>query len=179
MKKNRLRTAACLLLAGTVLAAFVAMAAEVGSQGDPLVSLSYLNDTFLGQILDKVDEKLAQRNTQLRQELEAELQAMEQGANSLPGSAASTGSGSYAAVTLYAGQSLCGSAGCEILLRSGSASCTSDSGGTTALVDTTSGSSLHSGAALTKDHLYMAPDSAHVAASDTVVLLVRGDYTVE
>ena len=50
-QKRRLRTAACVLLAGTVLAAFVALAADAGSQGDPLVTLSYLNDTFLGQIL--------------------------------------------------------------------------------------------------------------------------------
>ena len=51
-QKRRLRTAACVLLAGTVLAAFVALAADAGSQGDPLVTLSYLNDTFLGQILE-------------------------------------------------------------------------------------------------------------------------------
>ena len=57
MKKRSLRAALCVMLVGTVLAAFVAVAAEVGSQGDPLVTLSYLNDTFLGQILTKVDEK--------------------------------------------------------------------------------------------------------------------------
>ena len=70
MKRRKLRTALCVLLAGTVLAAFVAIAAEAGSQGDPLVTLSYLNDTFLGQLLGKVDSKLTQRDQALRQELE-------------------------------------------------------------------------------------------------------------
>ena len=43
MKKKSMRTAACVMLVGTVLAAFMAIATEVGSQQDPLVTLSYLN----------------------------------------------------------------------------------------------------------------------------------------
>ena len=62
MKRRKLRTALCVMLVGTVLAAFVAIAAEAGSQGDPLVPLSYLNDTFLGQFLGKVDTKIAERD---------------------------------------------------------------------------------------------------------------------
>ena len=41
-----MRIAACALLALTVLTAFSALAGGVGSQDDPLVTLSYLNDTF-------------------------------------------------------------------------------------------------------------------------------------
>lgn len=48
MRKKTFRTAACLLLAAVVLASFAALASGgAGSQGDPLVTLSYLNDTFL------------------------------------------------------------------------------------------------------------------------------------
>ena len=39
-QKRRLRTAACVLLAGTVLAASVALASAAGSQGDALLTLS-------------------------------------------------------------------------------------------------------------------------------------------
>ena len=73
MKRRKLRTALCVMLVGTVLAAFVAIAAEAGSQGDPLVTLSYLNDTFLGQFLGKVDTKIAERDKTLQQELEQRL----------------------------------------------------------------------------------------------------------
>ena len=59
MKKKTFRTAACLLLAAVVLTAFAALASGgAGSQGDPLVTLSYLNDTFLSQALEKVDKAL-------------------------------------------------------------------------------------------------------------------------
>lgn len=78
MKRRKLRTALCVMLVGTVLAAFVAIAAEAGSQGDPLVTLSYLNDTFLGQLLGKVDTKIAERDETLQQELEQRIDQAEQ-----------------------------------------------------------------------------------------------------
>ncbi len=37
----------------------VSLAVEPGSATDPLVTLSYLNDAFLGQIMDRVDQKIA------------------------------------------------------------------------------------------------------------------------
>ena len=46
-----------------------ALAAEAGSPQDPLVTLSYLNETFLNTILNRVDEKIAARNTQLAQQM--------------------------------------------------------------------------------------------------------------
>ena len=41
------------------------LAAEAGSSGDPLVTLSYLNETFLGQVMTQVDQKIAARNSAL------------------------------------------------------------------------------------------------------------------
>ena len=181
MKRTRLRTALCLLLAGTVLAAFVALAADAGSQGDPLVTLSYLNETFLGQILDKVDEKLTDRNKTLQQELEQEISQAERELLGQLGSNTGSNTGgtaaSYVAVTLASGQTLYGSTGCEVMLRSGSASCVSP-GSTPGLLDTTTGGSINNGASLTKDHLYMMPADRAVKASGEVTLLVRGDYTI-
>ena len=70
MKKNRwlLRAVVLLALSG-ILSTTVSLAAEAGSSGDPLVTLSYLNDTFLNTILTKVDQKIAQRNSQIVQQL--------------------------------------------------------------------------------------------------------------
>ena len=66
MKKNNMltRLVTLLLAAFTVLTVTV-MAAGVGSSDDPLVTLSYLNETFLPQVLRAVDEKITERNTQL------------------------------------------------------------------------------------------------------------------
>ena len=181
MKKNSLRAAACLLLAATVLTAFAAIAADVGSQGDPLVTLSYLNDTFLGQVLDKVDAKLTDRNKTLQQELEQEISETERellGQAGVSGSAGAGGTAAvYTAVELADGQTLYGAAGCEVMLRSGSASCVSP-GSTPGLVDTTSGGSINNGAALTKDHLYMMTADRAVKASGAATLLVRGSCTI-
>ena len=67
MRKKTFRTAACLLLAAVVLASFAALASGgAGSQGDPLVTLSYLNDTFLTQVLEKVDKSLDERGGSCR-----------------------------------------------------------------------------------------------------------------
>lgn len=180
MKRHGLRTALCLLLAGTVLAAFVAVAADVGTQGDPLVTLSYLNDTFLGQILEKVDEKLAARDEELRRELEGEIAQRERelllqtGGGSPAGGLAVT----YTAVDILDGETLWGVVGTEIILRSGSAACVTEGGGMPGLTDVTSGSSLAGGGALVKDHLYMMTADRGVKASGQVTVLVRGEYTV-
>lgn len=60
MKKNRwvLRMVVLLVISG-VMSMTVSLAAEAGSSQDPLVTMSYLNETFLGNVLQKVDEKIA------------------------------------------------------------------------------------------------------------------------
>ncbi len=159
MKKKRLRTALCIALAAAGLTAFGALAAGgAGSQSDPLVTLSYLTDTFTGQIMDKVDASIAGRDARLLQEL--------------GGSAVSGAASAYTAVTLGAGQTLYGEAGCEVLLRSGAASCGASA--EPGLVDTTAGG----GASLQANHLYLMTDSRTVTASEGAVLLVRGVYTI-
>lgn len=180
MKKRKLRTALCVMLVGTVLAAFVAIAAEAGSQGDPLVTLSYLNDTFLGQLLGKVDSKIGEQNQTIRQELEqridqAELEILGQvtGTGTVSGTTAS-----YHEVTLSDGQTLYGSAGCEVMLRSGSASCVSEGKSTPGLVDISGGGTINHGSALKENHLYTMTADRGVKASGAVTLLVRGSYTI-
>ena len=180
MKRHGLRTAACLLLAGTVLAAFVAVAADVGSQEDPLVTLSYLSDTFLGQLLGKVDSKIGEQNQTIRQELEQRIDQAEQ---EILGQVTGTGTvsgttASYHEVTLSDGQTLYGSAGCEVMLRSGSASCVSEGKSTPGLVDISGGGTINHGSALKENHLYTMTADRGVKASGAVTLLVRGSYTI-
>ena len=78
MMKNKLRLFACVLLAAMALTAFAALSGGAGSQGDPLVTLSYLNDTFLTQVLEKVDKSLDERGGRLRGEIDQQIAQREQ-----------------------------------------------------------------------------------------------------
>ena len=56
-----------LLLASlTLLSISVAAAGTAGSSSDPLVTLSYLNEKFLPELMTRVDEKLAARTDTAR-----------------------------------------------------------------------------------------------------------------
>lgn len=168
MKKNRwvLRLVS-LLAISCVLSTTVSLAAEAGSTGDPLVTLSYLNETFLGNILSAVDQKIAARNSQIVQQL---------------GGSVSTGGTSTAStftvVTLSNGQTLTGQIGCEVMLRVGSAVCVSFSA--PGLIDETAASTLNNGGGLVQNHLYMMTieNRGVKATAATTKLLVRGSYTI-
>ncbi|MDE6935147.1 MAG: hypothetical protein K2P26_06020 [Oscillospiraceae bacterium] len=172
MMKNKLRLFACVLLAAMALTAFAALSGGAGSQGDPLVTLSYLNETFTKEILDKVDKAARERDAAVLEEAD---RLIVQAERELRGSV-SEASPAYAAVTLSPGQTLSGSAGCELILRSGEAICTA--GGYPGLVDTTTGGALGGGEALAENHLYLMTDKRGVSASSEAVLLVRGGYSV-
>lgn len=168
MKKNRwyLRMAVMLALS-LVLSCTVSLAAEAGSSQDPLVTLSYLNDTFLGQIMEQVDAKIAQRNSQIVQELG--------GQTSSGGTATAS---TFTVVTLSSGQTLTGDIGCEMMLRVGTAACVSPSA--PGLIDESAGSTLSNGGALVQNHLYMMTVEGRGvrATAATTKLLVRGSYTI-
>ena len=167
MKKNRwlLRAVVLLALSG-ILSTTVSLAAEAGSSGDPLVTLSYLNETFMDSILQKVDQKITDRNSQLAQQLGGQT-------GGTSGTAAS-----FTVVTLSKGQTLTGDIGCEVMLRVGTAACVSPS--SPGLIDETSASTLNNGGALVQNHLYMMTIEGRgvKATAATTKLLVRGSYTV-
>jgi len=169
MKKNRwfLRMAVLLMICGA-LNMTVSLAAEAGSSGDPLVTLSYLNDTFLNTVMAKVDQKIAARNSQIVQQLG--------GQTITSGGAAS--SATFTVVTLSNGQILTGDIGCEVMLRVGTAACVSPS--SPGLIDETSGGTLNNGGALVQNHLYMMTieNRGVKATAATTKLLVRGGYTI-
>ena len=168
MKKNRWVLRAVVLVALSVLLnGTVTMAgAAAGGSEDPLVTLSYLNDTFLGDILQRVDEKIAARNSQIVQQLGGQ------------GTAGSATAATFTVVTLSSGQVLTGDIGCEVMLRVGSASCVAPS--TPGMIDTTTAGTLNNGGALVQNHLYMMTIEGRgvQATAATTKLLVRGSYTV-
>ena len=167
MKKNRWFLRALALLSITaVLSMTVSLAAEPGTDKDPLVTLSYLNETFMDSILQKVDQKIAERNSQLSQQLGGQ-------AGGTSGTAAS-----FTVVTLSSGQTLTGDIGCEVMLRVGTAVCVTPS--SPGLIDESSAATLNNGGALVQNHLYMMTIEGRgvKATAATTKLLVRGSYTV-
>ena len=111
MKKNRWVLRALALLSITaVLSMTVSLAVEPGTDKDPLVTLSYLNETFMDSVLQKVDQKIAARNSQIAQQLGGQA-----------GGTASGTAASFTVVTLTKGQTLTGGIGCEVMLRVGTA----------------------------------------------------------
>lgn len=164
MKKNRwLLRMAVLLALSVLLNITVTMAAgTAGSSQDPLVTLSYLNDTFLNSVLQRVDQKIAARNSQLL------------GGQSGDGSAAAN----FTVVTLSSGQTLNGGLGCEVMLRVGTAVCVAPSA--PGLIDETAAVTLNNGGALVQNHLYMMTIEGRGvrATAATTKLLVRGGYTI-
>ena len=168
MKKNRWFLRALALLSITaVLSMTVSLAAEPGTDKDPLVTLSYLNETFMDSILQKVDQKIAARNSQIAQQLGGQA-----------GGTASGTAASFTVVTLTKGQTLTGDSGCEVMLRVGTATCVSPS--SPGLIDETSAGTLNNGGALVQNHLYMMTIEGRgvKATAATTKLLVRGDYTI-
>lgn len=160
---------AALALAGVCLGTGAALAAGAGSAGDPLVSLSYLEQTVLPDLLRKTEEKAQARQNELTAKFNQLL--AEHGGGGTP-------SATYTVVTLAPNQRMNLNLGCEVMLRVGSA--TAWAAENPALVDTTNGSNLDSGSTLVKNHLYMSTMTDHyiVAGGSTVKVLVRGGYSL-
>ena len=206
MKKKRWYAAVVgLVMTVAVLMGVIAIAAEYGTQDDPLVSLSYINSVFAPELQKKIDAEVARQisaysggvdskiesyTTALKREI-AEFVSENAGFAAENGtldaisaavaakvSGAGADSSSFTLVKLAAGQTMVCSVGTEVLLRIGNASCVSS--GTPGLIDTTDAVNLPNGGALSKNHLYLCTvEGRGVYAPSGATLLVRGVYTVK
>lgn len=173
----RMRAAGILLLSVCLGTSITALAADAGSEDDPLVTLSYLNGTFLNQILEQIDQKIAAQNYQNTNSSGFQPQPSDDNVDNQDYQNHQD-AGAFAVVTLSDKQVLTGKIGCEVMLRIGSATCVSDS--TPGLIDETSGSVLENSNALVRNHLYMMTiDGRGIrATTETVKLMVRGGYQI-
>lgn len=155
-------------LTAVCLGTGVALAAGAGGEGDPLVTLSYLNETVLPKLVQDTETKADQRQAELTEQFN---QAVAQGGGG-------TASASYTVVTLNPGQRMNLDLGAEVMLRVGSA--VAGAAVNPALVDITTGGNLNSGEGLAQNHLYLATMTDHyiTAGGGTVKVLVRGGYSV-
>lgn len=147
-----------ILAAGIGVGAYAA--SIYGTQADPLVAKSYLDDVLTPQLQDQFESLV-----------DMQVQKIEQKISSVESSI----TGNFQAVTLSSGQTLKGSVGCEIVLRSGSATAS----GSTGLSDLTSGTVISNGSAVTANHLcVVAVADEGVKASGAATFLVSGVYSI-
>lgn len=69
------RLVGLLLVSATVLTLTVAATGGAGTSSDPLVTLSYLNEKFLPQVLSDVDKKTASHEKELSQKLTEQVKS--------------------------------------------------------------------------------------------------------
>ena len=179
MKTRRKAPLAVILTVGALA---LLLGAAAGSQTDPLVTMSYLNNVNTPAILQQVDAALDSREQALVDKLDEVADTYSREVEALIGtSGGSSGSGDaavvFSAVEVKAGQQLLGSIGCELLLRSGSATCVASS--SPGLVDSTDGTTLASGGAVQPNHLYLiTADGRGLQAVTDVTVMVRGSYSL-
>lgn len=157
----------------------VVLAAGVGTESDPLITLSYLNTTATPAILEQVEGKVETYGKSLAEQFDKAIEAYtKQMDETLAGQKEQPASASYAVVTLKKGQVLNMEIGCEVMLRIGTAACVTPS--SPGLIDMTDGSTLNNDKPLVVNHLYMATITGRgvKATANTTKVLVRGGYTI-
>ena len=160
-KPNKTVRLGAIALSAVLLGTGASLAA--GDQSDPLVTLSYLNQTAIPQIVKQVEDKTALRQKELEAALADQIELYKRQA--VQGGTVSGGSASYTLVSMSGGQVMSLEVGCEVLLRVGS-------------VSMRAGGTVNAGP-LTKNHLYMSTiEGRTLTASGEVKLLVRGSYSV-
>ena len=151
--KQRKRTLIILAALVLILAAAATAYAvnNYGTQADPLITKSYLDEVLQPELLAEFDDMLSD----------------------------GAGGADFRVVTLQNGQTLSAGVGCEVMLRIGSASASGPD--SPVLVDTTSGTTLENGNSMVKNHLYMITivNNGLKATADGTKVLVSGSYTVK
>ena len=152
---RKLRTVVLLILAAVLLGSLGVYAlGTFGSESDPLITMSYLEKVLRPEL-----------EQQFAAETEAALEAYKSDTDHTKG---------YTPLTLQQGQTLVCKAGCEFLVRSGSAYVSEG------LLNVTAGAEVAAKDWLLAHNLYLAvAEDACVLASGETVLMVRGEYTVK
>ena len=154
--RKYLRTFAAFCLAAVCFGGIAVYAATtLGSEEDPLITLSYLNEVLRPELETKTTQAANAAVEELEVQIDTEL------------------SGAFQAVTVAAGQTMTCEAGCEVLVRSGDVRIS----GT--VLDLTTGETVTENTGLYAHHLYLAAeDDAVFSAVSTTALMVRGGYVL-
>ena len=185
---------------------YFAIGAEYGSQDDPLVTLSYINDVLSPNTMKNIDSIFAQKQQELTAQIDQKMgnldaqiddkisqlqkqyvqtgigdDVIQAAANlvidKLNGSLGPGEGAQWKVIKLVKGKVLTGKVGCELLLRFGSSVCVAS--GSPGLIDLSNGCDLANGGILEANHLYLITvDGRGIKATSDATLLVCGNYTV-
>ena len=141
-----------LFLAIGALVASAAVFASPGDNNDPLVSLSYITDKLIPDIHSYIDAKVA--------------------------SVQSTSNG-FKVVDVKKGQKVVCDAGCELILRMGTAKINASSSG--GLSDVTSGLDIKQNGDMPSNHLLIVPlgDGRGVTMTSNGKIMIKGTYSIK
>lgn len=140
------------IIAGVMMVMGSVYAADAGSESDPLVSKSYVDDK-IEQVLAKI------------------------GSGSSSGSTAV--SSAFTPVSVAVGKTIIGGEGTEIILRAGKANVVIS--GSEGITDATTGQTLYNGHKATLNHLTIIPraDGRGYKVTEAAWFLVKGSYTIQ
>ena len=177
-----MRRIAAALLAMLLLAGCVAAVAAGGSSSDPLLTQSYITNTYIPETVAQADKEiqsgLGKVYDDALDELKAQAELYQARANALAGE----GGGYAASFTeqrFKHGDVITLDTGSSGMLLAGSATISYASGG--GVVDMTTAADVASGAAMTAQHRYLAAENTLcqlTVTSDTAVLAPQGFYSV-
>ena len=196
------------LMVVLLFAGYMAVAAELGSKEDPLVTLSYIEE-LLPELQEKIDAVIASKTAEFDTSVAAKVTEMNQAiddkiaeldsqyigdygsdefinkvadaviAKMGDGTVASGGTSSlFEVVKFTSGQTVICEIGTEVLWRIGSATCVSPS--EPGLIDITSGGTLSNGQSLQQNHVYVATiENRGFTATSDCTILIKGPYTIQ
>lgn len=184
----------CVLVTVLMVAGLGVIAAEYGSQSDPLITLSYIEEVLLPQskkdvddmvqeALEDYEDQLSDQTKEVEKYIDKKLRSFAAGdvddalveeiaamiAEQMDASVAANAP--WAVVEVPVGYTVACEAGVQVILRGGQAACNSS------LVDLSNGELL-SGGNLIANHLYAADAQGKTILSQGCTLLISGSYTI-
>ncbi len=154
---KKMRRAILIILVAVLAMTAIASFATPGTNEDPLISLSYINDTLLPEIYGYINEKI----------------------DSMTNSNQTSESSEFKVIDVKKGQKIQGGNGCEMILRMGSAIINaSQSGG---LSDVTDGYDLGQNEPMPANHLIIVPinDGRGITMTSDGKVMIKGTYTLK
>ncbi len=192
----------CVLVAVMMIAGLGVIAAEYGSQSDPLVTLSYIEkvllpnaqkdvDKTVSNAMEEFEDALSDSDKTIQSYIDKKLRSFASGdvdeelidaiaASVLEqaGGSVTAGEVSWSVIQVPAGSTVVCEVGVQAILRVGQATCVA--AGTPGLIDLSNGETLENGGALAANHLYTASIQGRgIYTAQGCTLLIAGSYTIQ
>ena len=192
----------CVLVAVMMIAGLGVIAAEYGSQSDPLVTLSYIEkvllpnaqkdvDKTVSNAMEEFEDALSDSDKTIQSYIDKKLRSFASGdvdeelidaiASSVleqAGGSVTAGEVSWSVIQVPAGSTVVCEVGVQAILRVGQATCVA--AGTPGLIDLSNGETLENGGALATNHLYTASIQGRgIYTAQGCTLLIAGSYTIQ